>query len=58
MCGMRGVLEPEEIGAVLIESTHEEGQTSKQGLYQRTRSDRVLTTYTPYLLGWEASEEF
>ena len=31
--------------AVLMESRHEEGQTNKQGLYQRKRSDRVLTTY-------------
>ena len=32
-------------GAVVMESRHEEGQTDKQGLYQRKRSDRVLTTY-------------
>ena len=31
-------------GAVLMESRHGEGQTDKQGLYQRKRSDRVLTT--------------
>ena len=30
-------------GAVLMESRHGEGQTDKQGLYQRKRSDRVLT---------------
>ena len=35
-------------GAVLIESRHGEGQTDKQGLYQRKRSDRVLTTYIRY----------
>ena len=29
--------------AVLMESRHGEGQTDKQGLYQRKRSDRVLT---------------
>ena len=33
------------IGAVLMESRHREGQTDKQGLYQRKRRDRVLTTY-------------
>ena len=33
-------------GAVLMESRHGEGQTDKQGLYQRKRSDRVLTTYS------------
>ena len=32
-------------GAVLMESRHGEGQTDKQELYQRKRSDRVLTTY-------------
>ena len=32
-------------GAVLMESRHREGQTDKQGLYQRKTSDRVLTTY-------------
>ena len=35
-----------------------EGQTDKQGLYQRKRSDRVLTTYIRNVLGWAASEEF
>ena len=45
-------------GAVLMESRHREGQTDKQGLYQRKRSDRVLTTYIRYVLGWAASEEF
>ena len=47
MCGMRRDLESEEgrSGAVLMESRHGEGQTDKQGLYQRKRSDRVLTTY-------------
>ena len=45
--------------AVLMESRHAEGQTDKQGLYQRKkRSDRVLTTYIRYVLGWAASEEF
>ena len=37
-------------GAILIESRHGEGQTDKQGLYQRKRSDRVLTTYIRYVL--------
>ena len=42
-----------------MESRHEEGQTDKQGLYQRKKkSDRVLTTYIRYVLGWAACEEF
>ena len=45
-------------GAVLTESRHEEGQTDKQGMYQREMSKRVVTTYTQYVLGWAASEEF
>ena len=45
-------------GAVLMESRHGEGQTDKQGLYQRKRRDRVLTTCIRYVLGWAASEEF
>ena len=45
-------------GAVLVESRHGEGQTDKHGLYQRKRSDRVLTTYIRYVLGWATSEEF
>ena len=28
-------------GAILMESRHGEGQTDKQGLYQRKKSDRV-----------------
>ena len=44
-------------GAVLMENRHA-GQTDKQGLYQRKRSDRVLTTNIRYVLGWAASEEF
>ena len=43
-------------GAVLMESRHGEDQTYKQGLYQRKRNDRVLTTYTRYVLGWAVSE--
>ena len=43
-------------GAVFMESRHG-AQTDKQGLYQRKRSDRVLTTYTRYVLGWAATEE-
>ena len=42
-------------GAVLMESRHGEGQTDKQGMYNRKRSDRVLTTYIRYVLGWAAS---
>ena len=45
-------------GAVLMENRHREGRTDKQGLYQRKRSDRVLTKYIQYVLGWAASEEF
>ena len=41
-----------------MESRHEEGQTDKQGLYQRKGSDSVLTTYIRYVFGWAASEEF
>ena len=41
-----------------MDSRHEEGLTDKQGLYQRRRSDRMLTTYARYVLGWAASEEF
>ena len=58
MCGMHGVLGHMRSRAVLMESRHGEGQTDKQGLYQRKRSDRVLTTYIRYKLGWAASEEF
>ena len=43
--------------AVLMESRHGEDQTGKQGLYQRKRSDRVLTTYIQYVLGWAARAE-
>ena len=45
-------------GAVLMGSRHGESHTDKQGLYQRKRSDRVLTSYTRYVLGWAAREEF
>ena len=45
-------------GTVLMESRHGEGLTDTQGLYQRKRSDRVLTTYIRYVLGWADSEEF
>ena len=38
-------------GAVLMESRHREGQTDKQGLYQRQKTDRVLRTYARYVLG-------
>ena len=43
-----------------MESGQGEGQTDKQRLYQRKRSDRVLTTYIQYVLGWQpvkSSEE-
>ena len=36
-------------GAVLVESTHKEGHTNKQELYQRKRNDKELITYTQYL---------
>ena len=45
-------------GAVLMESRHGEGQTDKQGLDQRKRSERVSTAYIRYVLVWAASEEF
>ena len=45
-------------GAVLIESRHEEVQLGKQGLYRIKGSDRVVTSYIRYVLGWAASEEF
>ena len=41
-----------------MKSRHEEGQTVKQGLYQRKRGDRVLTTFIPDVLGWAARKEF
>ena len=41
-----------------MESRHGEGQTDKQGLCQRKRSDRVLTTYIRNVLGWATSEEY
>ena len=41
-----------------MEGRNGKGQTDKQGLYQRKRSDRVKTTYIQYMLGWAASEEF
>ena len=52
-----GFLSQRRNGAVLMERRHGEGQTDKQGLYQRKRSDRVLTAYTRYMFGWAASEE-
>ena len=47
-------LSQERSGAVFIERRHGEGQTDKQGLCQRKRSERVLTTYGRYMLGWAA----
>ena len=45
-------------GAVLMESRHGEGQTDKTGAVSGgKKSDRVLTTYIRYVLGWAASEE-
>ena len=58
MCIMRRVLEKRRSGAVSVDSRHEEDQTDKQELYQRKRSDRVLTTCTRHVLGWAASEGF
>ena len=58
MCGMRRVLESDEELDVLMESRHAEGQTGEQGLYQRKGSDRVLTTYTRYVLEWAARKEY
>ena len=52
MCGMRRVLESEEEQSCL----DGEGQTDKQRLYQRKRSDRVLTTHIRYMLLWAASD--
>ena len=43
-------------GAVVMDSRHREGQTDKLKLYQRKWSDRVLTAYIRYVLGWAASE--
>ena len=50
-------LSQKKSGAVLMESRYGEDQTDKQELYQRKRSDRVLTTYIRYVLGWAAREE-
>ena len=41
-------------GAVLMESRHGEGQTDKQGLYQRKRSDSVDNLYL--ILAWMGSQ--
>ena len=38
-------------GAVLMESTHEEGQKGKQGQFRRKRSDKVLTFCTRFVFG-------
>jgi len=42
-CGMRinYVLSQTKSGAVVMECTHEEDQTDKQGLYQTKRNDEV-----------------
>lgn len=42
-CGMRinYVLSQRKSGAVVMECTHEEDQTDKQGLYQTKRNDEV-----------------
>ena len=58
VCGMLRFLESRGGGDVVTESRHEEGLAGKQGLYQRKRSDKVLTTCTRYVFGWVASEEF
>ena len=49
-------LSQRKTAAVFMESRSEEGQTDKQRLYQRKWSDRVLTAYIRYVLGWAASE--
>ena len=41
-------------GAVLLESRHGEGQTDKQGLYQRRRSDSVDNLYS--IRAWMGSQ--
>ena len=41
-------------GAVLMESRHEEGQTDKQGLYQKKRSDSVDNLYS--MRAWMGSQ--
>ena len=41
-----------------MDSRQGKDQTDKQGLYQRKRSNRVLKTYTRYMLGWPTGEEF
>ena len=41
-------------GAVLMESRHGEGQTDKQGLYQRKRSDSVDNLYL--IRAWMGSQ--
>ena len=52
------VLSQRRSGAVSMESRHGDGQTDKQGLHQRKRSDGVLTAYTRYVFGQAASEGF
>ena len=39
--------------AVLVESRHGEGQTDEQGLYQRKRSDRVMTLLVLFDTCWD-----
>ena len=44
-------------GAVLMEN-RQAGQTDKLGLYQRKRSDRVLTAYVRYILDGQPVKSF
>ena len=45
-------------GAVLMESTHEEGQKGKQGQFWRKRSDKVLTFCTRFVFGYRQPVNF
>ena len=48
------VLSQRRSGAVMMESRHGEGQTDKQGLYQRRRSDSVDNLYS--IRAWMGSQ--
>ena len=49
-------------GVALMDSTHEEDQTDKQGYIEKRKekkkSAKELITYTRYVLGKAASEDF
>ena len=49
-----GFLSQMRSGAVLMESRHGEGQTDKQGLYQRKRSESVDNLYL--IRAWMGSQ--